>query len=797
VNDSAGAWLRRYAQDGDPAHLTMAIRVGRRTGSAADTAEAWLERYRLRGRTGDLDTAITIVQDALRRRPDPIGRAALLRQRAACHHERYVAGAGRPALRHARTDYEKALELLPGTATLRSLILNELGTVLQDQFDVTDDPADIDRAVDLGQQAVAADPDGPDTAGHLVNLGTARFTRYEATSDSDDLDAALDCWNRAIGLLPQSSPFRAAFHDRLTIGHLARAQSSDDDTDDDLTAAVGHGRLAVRLRATAIHAGHLAEALIERWNTHRDRTDLDEAVTVCRGALTGRDRSPDLLANYAHTLVDRYQETGDAADLDAAFDTLRQVRHRPPSVRSAAARALTMRYLARGDVADLTRAVREARATVTATLPGDVTYASRTARLSQLLFMRYRRTGRHTDLDAAIDAMRTPQTSTQLNQLAGFLSERYERDGRTADRAAALDNARRAETLGAEPTVTAGLASTVHDTFVATGRWDDLTASIAQHRAALAAAHPQAPTYYAMLGNLAMALQDRHAHDEQPATIDEAIELHERALAAAGPDSPERPGLLGALAGALKQRYEHTGTPADLQRAIVLGRQALDALHARSPERARLLAALAAALHLDDRFDQAADAYRRALRCVGRNGAVRAGMRHDYAVTLAALGRAAAEREFRTASAEATTPVARLDAAAGWGAWAARTGRWQQAATAFAAAGAAHWEILGAHQSHAHRSRWLDLRTEITVGEAYARLRSGEPGRAVAALDGGRALTMSEQLEARTTAARLRAAGHRDLADRYEQASRRYADLAESPQNTPGLTAGLAADGVH
>jgi tetratricopeptide (TPR) repeat protein len=776
---SSAEWLRRYARDGDPAHLSRAIAIGRRTGSVADVAEAWVERYRLRGRAADLDTAIGIVQDALRRRPDPAVRAALLRHRAACHQERYVAGAGRSALRHARADYEKALAMLPATAALRPLVLDELGTVLQDRFDVTDELADIDLAVDLGQQAVTADPDGPDAAGHWVNLGTARFTRYEATSDPDDLAGALDCWNRAIDLLPEASPFRAAFHDRLTIGHLARAQSRDDDTDDDLTAAVGHGRLAVRLRATAIHAGHLAEALIERWNTHRDRADLDEAVTVFRTALAGRDHSPDLLANYAHTLVDRYQETGDAADLDAAFDILGRIRRRTAAVRSAAARALTLRYLVRGAVADLARAVREARAAVAATLPGGVTHASRTARLSQLSFMRYRRTGRRADLDAAIDGMRNPQTSAQLNQLAGFLSERYEQDGRSADRAAALDHARQAETLGAEPTVSAGLASSVHDTFVATGRWDDLTESIGRHRGALAGAHPRAPTYYAMLGNLAMALQDRHAHDEQAATIDEAIGLHERALAAAGPDSPERPGLLGALAGALKQRHEFAGTPADLRRAIVLGREALDTLPARSPERARLLAALAAALHLAGRLDEAADAYRRAMRCVGRNGAVRAGVRHDYAVTLAALGRAAAGREFRTAAAEASTPVARLDAAAGWGAWAARTGKWQEAARAFAAAGAAHWEILGAHQSRSHRGRWLDRRSEITVGEAYARLRSGEPGRAVAALDSGRALTMSEQLESRTTAARLRATGHRDLADRYEQASRRYADLAD------------------
>ena len=62
----------------------------------------------------------------------------------------------------------------------------------------------------------------------------------------------------------------------------------------------------------------------------------------------------------------------------------------------------------------------------------------------------------------------------------------------------------------------------------------------------------------------------------------------------------------------------------------------------------------------------------------------------------------------------------------------------------------------------------------------YAETVRGRPDRAVAALDGGRALNLSEQLEVRAVAVRLRADGRTGLADRYERAGRRLSELAAS-----------------
>jgi tetratricopeptide (TPR) repeat protein len=767
-----------------------------------DEAEAHLERYRLEGDPADLEAAIEIVRLALSARPTPPARAALLRHRAACHHERYLAGAGFAALQRAVADYERALALLPSEDPLRPIVYTELGTALQDRFADREDPADLERAITLGRRAARAEPDGPRAPEHLINLGTAYFTRHEYAGRGRDLDAALRCWQRAARLLPEDSPYRATFHDRLTIGYWTRWEQADGGPRT-LAAAIRHGRLAVRLGASmpefATYAGHLAGALIQRWHLFRRLADLNEAITVSADAIGALDddraRAPDLLANFAHHLLSRYQETGDPADFEAALDALKRARPHisgrdaRSSVRTATARALAMRYLARGSAHDLSDAITGAGRAADLTPADSIVRPSRVARLSMLLALRYRRTGRRADLDAAISGLAdlSRPTALQLHQLASYLAERHARDGAPADRKASVEYSRQAmsedpgDADDVEPVILAGLASVTHDEFTAEGRFDDLDESVARHRAALRRTHRGSPSYPVMLTNLGLALRDRHVYGGDRDAADEAIRVHERALATAGPDSPDRPGYLDALAGAIQLRYERDGRPADLRRVIGLGEEALRTLPPRSPERPGMLAGLAATLSLNGDTDRAMAAYRAALRAMTGNRASRALVRLDYAQALAAQGRdTAAARAFRQAAAEADTPIARLDVGAGWGAWALDAGRWPEAATAFAASSAARRELLGAQGRRAHGERWLGRATEVAVGEAYARSRAGNHRQAVAALDGGRALTLSEQLEARAIAGRLRIEGHDALAGRYERAARRVADLTNS-----------------
>src|SRR5262249_21784392 len=150
-----------------------------------------------------------------------------------------------------------------------------------------------------------------------------------------------------------------------------------------------------------IYAGHLADALEQHWELSRDPADLDEAArsAALAAELDGSGaRVPDLLTNLAHTLLARYQELGDRADVDAALEALRRIRpvrgrDRGATGGAGPARALALRYQDGGDPGDLAAAIRAARRGLVGVGPGDVVYHSRTARLAMLLALRYQRQG--------------------------------------------------------------------------------------------------------------------------------------------------------------------------------------------------------------------------------------------------------------------------------------------------------------------------------------------------------------------------------------------------------------------
>ncbi|WP_169804026.1 tetratricopeptide repeat protein [Actinomadura formosensis] len=817
------AALRRTARDGDVTHLDRAIATeppevsGQgflwQTGEwqALDLGRAHLERYRLTGSEGDLSDAGRIARTASGTAGDPFVRAACLALLAACEQEIYLLGGGRPMLDRAIRGYEDALGLLAPGALPRPMILTELGTALQDRFTEDEDPADIERAVALADEAARTVPHGPDAACHLVNLGTALQGRYEHDGDPRDLDRALRCWRDALDALPAGSPYRPAFLDRLALGHLTRAESGDR-AEDDLDIAIELGRAAVREGAgandAAVYANHLSDALEERWEVHRDPADLHEAVRVLGEVVDERGaRAPALIANLAQVLLSRFQVLGDPADIDRAIEWLGRLARRtlPPGhrtgIEASLARALSMRYQMLGRPADLAAAIAAARRGLAGVHPRSMPWSSRVTRLAQLLHMRYRRDGRRRDLDRAIGLMREVVevaagqdqeiASDQLTHLAVFLMERYEHDGDPAAHEEAVALAGRAVDLDHRdhaPHLMSNAAAAIHDRFVLDGSFDDLDAAIERHREAANAELPTVLGYPKLLSNLGLALQDRYLYRDDHAALDEAVDVHERAVAASPEQAPDRPGLMSTLAAALLLRYERDTRPADLDRVIDLYERGLAMLGPSAPERTSLLGSLAAALRLRARaggdraeFGRSVELLRSALRRTRPAQPIRPGLLLDYAEALAERhdrfpggDRAAVLRALRNAvEASEGAAVLRLEAARALGTWALEHRLWQPAADAFRLADRARRALFVAQRAHDHGDAWLKQGEDLNAAEAYARVRLGALRDAVAALDGGRALRLSATLDGRMLADRLRAGGHHDLADRYERAADR------------------------
>ncbi|GAA2216429.1 hypothetical protein GCM10009850_118980 [Nonomuraea monospora] len=837
--------LRRCARDGDVSDLDRAITLGAGRPSHAGTGPLWLEpgrrlldlsrahleRYRLNGDDDDLPCALAIARRAVRASREPLVLASCLGQLAACEQELYLARGPRRLLDQAARRYERALDLAGTSVMVRPMLLTEYGTALQDRFAEDDDLADADRAVALAREAVATGACPPDLACHLVNLGTALMTRYESTGEPGDLDLAVRHWDEAVAALPARAPYRPAFHDRLAYGLLARWETGHGAAAD-VDLAVGHARLAVRDGAArpvaAIYRNHLSEALHHRWALRRDPADLDEAVRVFADAVAESGpagaRAPELRANLAHTLLNRYEAAGDPADVEAALSFLRaagEARSRAV-VASAVARALALRYEAGGRPGDLAAGIAAARAGLGgADAPAA---ASRTSWLSRLIHLRYLRFGRRRDLDAAIRLMsavvgvedddssdegaENGMNAAHLDSLAALLSERYERDGDRADQEAAVRLARRARGRSSGMAAGSGgnLAAALHDRFFVEGRWDELEEAAEHHRAAAAQELPGSPRLPTALNNLGIVLQDVYQYSDDTAAdamIDEAIETHQRAVRLCPAASPHRPAFLTTLAAALQLRYERDRDAADLGRVIALYEQALVAPAGGATDRRTALANLASALHLRATasgrradHDRAVEVYRSALRGTRGRRPARAVLLGNYAQALAerhdrfgVTRRSEVLRAFqRAAAAGAGHTVVRLHTMTAFAEWATRAGLWPHAAGACHEAATARRALFGVQRDNTHKAAWLRWGEDVNAAEAFARVRCGTPGQAVAALDAGRALMLSEALETRALPGRLRAQGRHDLAARYERALARAHREAVAARHSMGVT---------
>ena len=126
-------------------------------------------------------------------------------QRAEEAEARYQQSSDRHALDEAIAAWERILHHPSLSSTEARFLLAGLdkgaGTYLT-RYQATGEIADLNRALELWQEAVAATPSGsPERPLYLSNLGIGLRERYLRTGDLADLEHALEAWERARSLL--------------------------------------------------------------------------------------------------------------------------------------------------------------------------------------------------------------------------------------------------------------------------------------------------------------------------------------------------------------------------------------------------------------------------------------------------------------------------------------------------------------------------------------------------------------------------------------------------------------------
>ena len=411
-------------------------------------------------------------------------------------------------------------------------VLAKIAARRQARFDRSGVQKEIDEAIDVGRDAVAATPAGhPARARRLNMLGTALHARFGRTWAQADLDAAIEAFHAAVDATPPGRPLYlcnlgVALQTRFErMGALA-----------DLDAAIEAGQAAVDATppghpSRALYLTNLGNSLQARFGRTGALADLDAAIKAGQAAVDAtRPRHPDrvlYLFNLGTAMQLRFERTGALADLDAAIEA--------------------------------------GQAAVDATPPGHPDRALFLSNLGTGMQLRFERMGALADLDAAIEAFQAAVDATPPGHpdLVMYLSN---------------------------------LAAALHARFGRTGALADLDAAIKAGRAAVDAASPGRPDQQMSLSNLGIALRTRFERMGALADLDAAIEAGQAAVDATPPGHLDRAVCLTNLGNSLQARFGRTGALADLDAAIKAGQAAVDATPPGHPRQALCLTNLASAL---------------------------------------------------------------------------------------------------------------------------------------------------------------------------------------------------------
>ncbi|QMU69608.1 CHAT domain-containing protein [Streptacidiphilus sp. P02-A3a] len=723
---------RAYERHGNPEVLELALSLVEMVTSGSGPARgSKSEALRLRGvllrlryeRTrdrADLDAAVTAGRAALADAgAHGAGRANRLSSLCASLQEVFVLTGDTSVIEEAVSLSREALEEVsadPGFPH-RAALLGNLSNALLRLSRADGRPQTVAEAVVAGREAVQATADGdPALAGLLLNLGTALVFQAGTSNSLVALDEAIRCYRRGLALLPEGHPRIGAV--RSMVEQALRAQ-------EDLRRSTTGTPAPAPADVSVDELMHAADTEYAEYESTGDLTRLDAADAGYRAVLdaaTDDSGIRDGLIGLGLVRWSRTEHNGDAAELDQAIELFQAAAARgdqsaPEALiaRSNLGGVLLLRATRTAAEDDLRESVRLAREVLDAIAPDSVRRAGRLDTLGMRLLSLYR----------------TNNDSGTLEEAEGFT------------RAALTDSGRTGEP---SPSITANLAEVLKEVHVRYPHTSRGTAALNEAveliRAAVAAT-PQGHLLRPRLqGNLAAALLQRHSHqqdaDQADPDLAEAAEALDTAIATTPEGHPNLIERTSLLAHIRHLRYQRTGGAADALAAVQAAEAALRATPRGHQLRSGALIQLGRALTGQYLASDNIPALTSAVAC------------------------------FQQATADPYAPASRRVEAARLGGYALiKLESWPEAATCFTAAVELLPRLAPRALSQADREHQLSRISGLASDAAACALQAGDPPLAVRLLEQGRAVLLSQALDARTDISEL-CSRHPGLADRFD-----------------------------
>lgn len=354
----------------------------------------------------DINRAITVGEEALEMIPKawPFT-VAILRQLAVSFGKLFENTHDLDVAERVLTTAEAAVKTAKSQGDVKGVALgsNTLARVLGRRSEQTGNTEDLDRAVGVLTDTVPLIPkDYRDYVIGLSYLATLLGIRFEQQGDVDDLNASISYTESVLQLMSNNDGDRPVHLYNLATRLAERAQYTG--VLSDLDDAIDHGQQALCLarqshpeRANWLRG--LSQFLGMRFKMgSKDLQDIQQAIDLSREAAKAVDRDDiqmrAALANVLSNLLkEKYEQDGEAANLEEAIDALKRVLQGGLSVTHPERGALEfglgdvlrVRFRRTGDATDLEKsreAFQRARASGNAPLTIRIDAAIRAAKIA-------------------------------------------------------------------------------------------------------------------------------------------------------------------------------------------------------------------------------------------------------------------------------------------------------------------------------------------------------------------------------------------------------------------------------
>ncbi|KAJ3511663.1 hypothetical protein NLJ89_g3965 [Agrocybe chaxingu] len=580
---------------------------------------ALLERFKSSGNVGDIDRAISMMEEEVARSREgtsgSLNHATALSNCVTLFHTRFKHHRNPQDLKTALKYQQQMVKITAESDASLPKRLQALGYLFRTWHAYSSDSTDLENAIGNHKMAVQlTSEDDPELPTRLMGLGTSfqiRFERYR--HDLADIEDAIRNQKRAVRLFPEGHINKPGVLDDLGLSLAARFQLTRNR--DDLDASIKMHQHAIQIipqyhsdRPSII--SNLATSLQTRCEYYGDLEDIMAAINYHQQALKltqdgHSDIMPLLLNNLGEAFWTRYSTTGVVAHIDSAIPNYERAlelldilgsgfaMHRVTNTSSwegvrvrtllNLARTLTTRFEnGKGNLEDINRAISCEQTAIQLLPEGHDSLASCLSGLGISLAARFKTLGNLEDIEVAISNQQRAvgmtreghtDLATRLTHLALSYQARFQKLGSFQDIKSAIENQQRAVQLTHEGhpqqhVRLADLGKLFSSRF--TDFWDpvDLENAIL----ILQQSVQRAPSWFAhlplRLTNLAAALASRFSYSQEIDDLERAISSSEQAVKLFPEHQAELPMCLSNLGRSLIVRFERTGNPKDVDRAI-------------------------------------------------------------------------------------------------------------------------------------------------------------------------------------------------------------------------------------